>query len=157
MNIFANLSVLTSAVALLFSGVFTSTPTQEVKELPRRTAEIATRASSNSSEVCWTLVDRASKLKNGNKIIFTSWSYSAVLAEKDGEYYSNSLPCLEKGSQTISFAETQAVDAAVFTLSKFGNRYVFETESGGYLSFVKNNSSSKTWYISFYDDGTSLI
>ena len=157
MNIFANLSVLTSAVALLFSGVFTSTPTQEVNELPRRTAEIATRASSNSSEVYWTLVDSASKLKDGNKVIFTSWSYSVVLAEKDGEYYSNSLPCLEKGSQTISFAETQAVDAAVFTLSKFGNRYVFETESGGYLSFVKNNSSSKTWYISFYDDGTSLI
>ena len=157
MNIFASLSILTSAVALLFSGVFTSTPTQEVNELPRRTAEIATRASSNSSEVCWTLVDSASKLKTGNKIIFTSWSYSVILAERDGEYYSNSLPCLEKGSQTISFAETQEVDAAVFTLSKFGNRYVFETESGGYLSFVKNNSSSKTWYISFYDDGTSLI
>ena len=157
MNIFANLSVLTSAVALLFSGVFTSTPTQEVNELPRRTAEIATRASSNSSEVYWTLVDSASKLKDGNKVIFTSWSYSVVLAEKDGEYYSNSLPCLDQGDQTISFAETQAVDAAVFTLSKFGNRYVFETESGGYLSFVKNNSSSKTWYISFYDDGTSLI
>ena len=157
MNIFANLSVLTSAVALLFSGVFTSTPTQEVNELPRRTAEIATRASSNSSEVCWTLVDRANKLKTGNKIIFTSWSYSVVLAEKDDEYYSNSLPCLEKGSQTISFAETQEVDTAVFTLSKRGNRYVFETESGGYLSFLKNNSSSNAWYIRFYDDGTSLI
>ena len=34
---------------------------------------------------------------------------------------------------------------------------MFETESGGYLSFLKNNSSSNAWYIRFYDDGTSLI